>query len=299
MQLLTYGNVDSVLIHELPELAAPYARCVSEDEHPGQYIVFEDLFAHFIEILLAMPSSPTRDHSLQRAFAFVDRMLLSTDGNVTDLAFIAMYEGRPSWWLARARSFLRPVSEAQLDTFRPDWRDAASMQAQPDPEREIIDLYGTRDVIAEMLKDEGIGIAAVPGISAPRVWTRYPSLEQARLDARGTIFLSCFGTSVPYVVGPAAAVACDEPTLLSLARDLASTNSSEPNQREKARSACYPIALGERVWNMQTVDSRHARYHGVLWIRADFVLRGLEGPIRRVLDGEQRRLQSGFHAPGE
>ena len=161
-----------------------------------------------------------------------------------------------------------------------------------DAERKIIDLYGTRDVIAEALCAERVDLISIPGITSPRTWARYPSLREARQDADGTVFLSCFGTSSLYVICPARSVTRNELALLDLARDLASIEDREPNQREKTQSAFFRLVSGERVWNMRTDESRHGRYQGTLWIHLALWDRGLAGAIEEVLYGKRRRLQT-------
>ena len=50
------------------------------------------------------------------------------------------------------------------------------------------------------------------------------------------------------MLAPAAGVASDPVALLQFARDLADRDAREPEQREKAVSACYAIPVVERVW---------------------------------------------------
>ena len=293
---LTYQDVDQALINALPELLVAYTRCVEpgEEEHPGQYPVF-DLFADFIEVLLALPTSPTRDELLLRAFAFVELMQQSADRDVRDLANIAIYEGRSSWWFARAHAFIGPESQAFLTMYEPEWCQNRPAQALPDPEREIIDSYGVRDVVFQALRHEGAALTAIPGVSALERWRRLASLEQAQQHPDGAIFLSCWGTSEPYVIAPAADVRCEEATLAQLARDLADIDNQEPDRWEGrlqgGQSYCYAILVGERVADMRVGDMEHGRYRGTLWIAPTLIAKGLEAPIKRVLAGQQRRLQ--------
>jgi hypothetical protein len=95
-------------------------------------------------------------------------------------------------------------------------------------ERDIVDLHGVRDVVmAEIGTDVGDG--DVPSIRAPREWQALPSLETAR-ELEGTVvFVSCYGTSRPYVVAPAQQVLCDVDTLRRLAADLATRDGEEPD----------------------------------------------------------------------
>ena len=134
MQAITYQNADRVLVGAMPELAAPVARCIDDYEEKLQYLIFRDVFACFIEILLAMPASPMRDNLLRRAFAFVEHMLQCDDSSVASLGYIATLEGRSTWWLARAMPYLGPVASAELDAYRPSWRgkgpDAGGCRAE-------------------------------------------------------------------------------------------------------------------------------------------------------------------------
>lgn len=170
-QQVTYANVETALVEALPELQSAYAQYLRMEglpgEHPGSYIVFEQVFACYIEILLAMPSSPGRDRLLQRAFNFAERMLRSEFSNLRDLAFISLYEGREPWWYARALPFLSSISRAELDASEPTWCETEGLESQLQPKREIYDLYGCRDVVLRELAGECLDIASIPGISSP------------------------------------------------------------------------------------------------------------------------------------
>src|SRR5262245_4452481 len=103
---LKYATIEDQLIEALPEMQ-PAARNYWNTEgvqgkDAGPYILFEDMFARYVEVLLAMPDSPGRSKLLRRAFGFVEEMLESSDEEVQSLAFIGLYEGRPGWWLHRA-----------------------------------------------------------------------------------------------------------------------------------------------------------------------------------------------------
>jgi hypothetical protein len=82
------------------------------------------MFACYVQVLLAMLPSPRRDALLRRAFAFVEKMLTSSDAGVRDLAFIGLYEGESRWWFTRAYEYIGPQAVAALDRWRSDWRTA-------------------------------------------------------------------------------------------------------------------------------------------------------------------------------
>jgi hypothetical protein len=162
---LDYNRIEQQLIQALPELRPAAEYYWSKEGIPGEncgpYIFFDDLFACYVEILLAMPDSPRRQELLRRAFAFVE-LMLARNGHVADLAFVGLYEGRPAWWFARARDFIGSQAADMLDRAEWRWRQwTTSENYEIVPE--IIDLYGVRDVIASELKEEGVTLVGVPG----------------------------------------------------------------------------------------------------------------------------------------
>ncbi len=61
------GNVDQWLVRALPELLVPYAHRLDtfgNAEHPGRYMVFEDVLGCYLEVL---PASPARVFQERRA----------------------------------------------------------------------------------------------------------------------------------------------------------------------------------------------------------------------------------------
>ena len=296
MARLHVPYIEKQLADALPELQSAAHVYATEEgppgEDPGAYIFFESMFACYVEVLLAMREGSGRNRLLARAFSFVEEMLRSEDRNVRNLASISLFEGRDLWWCGRALPFLNPALQAEFDQFDSHWTDAAALDCGADPEREIIDLYGVRDVLWRELRDEGYGVLDIPGISAPRSWERFAHLERARHDDNAVAFLSCYGTSHPYIVCPVAEVHCDEPALVQLSRDLADIDPCEPNQNEKSQVAFFRILFHERVWNMKIDAMQHARFNGMLWIAEQFVQRGLLSDIQAVLSGHQRRLSS-------
>lgn len=298
MVRLQYQIIERQLADALPELQAAvnvYAKVEGPPgADPGAYIFFEDMFACYIEVLLAMRESSGRNRLLARAFGFVEDMLQSDDYDVRNLAAIGLFEGRQLWWCGRAVPFLGPATQVELNRLEPRWLDAASLSCGPDPEREIIDIYGARDAISRELQDEGYGMIDIPGITAPRSRERFPDLEYARSEDDAVVFVSCFGTSHPYVVSPVRDVRCDEPALRQLARDLADIDQRELNQKEKAQAAFFRISLQERVWNMKVGATQHARFDGTMWIAERFVQRGLAPDILAVLSGTRRHLVAAF-----
>lgn len=151
---LSYNRIEQQLVDALPEIR-PAAERYWHDEGPesqdsGAYIFIEDLFAKYLEMLLAMDPSTSRDHWLRRAFDFVDEMMASRDDEVVNLATVGIFEGRVPWWFVRAAPFLGKQTMTVLDQFQPDWRSYAAGGDRPteSERRDVIDRYGVREVIA-------------------------------------------------------------------------------------------------------------------------------------------------------
>jgi len=286
-----YSAIETQIIEALPELR-PAAERYWDDEGPpgedsGPYIFFSSVVTTYVDVLLAMPEGGGRDRLLARAYGLIDGMLdRQSEKDVRDLAYIEFLESMGLWWYSRSVRFLGPNAVAELFRWEPGWRTRPPEHAEADPDRDIIDIYGVRDIVLAELAGEGVQIAQVPGISAPRRWQPLPEIETARAIPDAVAFVSCYGTSVPYVLCPIAEVACEQTSLERLAMDLADIEHREPNQRSKARAGFYRIAKGERVWGMTGAEGReHSRWTGRVWIADQFVAKGLERSIRDVLAG--------------
>lgn len=166
---LRHDRIEQQLVEALPELrtsADEYWRTEGPPgENCGPYVFFEDLFARYVEVLLALRASPRRDELLRRSFAFVEEMLASGDSDVSGLAWIGLFEGRSLRWLARAAPFLGPHAAAGLDENARGWRWKSTCLGWMEPRRKILDGHGIRALIAEELRAEGVTLSGVPGTS--------------------------------------------------------------------------------------------------------------------------------------
>jgi len=292
-----YVSIETQVVEFLPELRPAAERYWADEGPPGEdsgpYALFGSVVTPFVEVLLAMPKGGGRDRLLARAYELVDGMLgQERDIDVHDLAYVEVLEWMGPWWYSRSLPFLGPRAIAELDRWEDDWRARSAQPAKADQEREIIDIYGVRDVVLAELTDEGITVGQIPGISAPRQWQRLPGIETARAVPDAVAFVSCYGTSQPYVLSPIADVVCEEVALERLARDLADAESGEPNRGSKAQAGFYRIAEGERVWGMADGSGRkHSRWTGRLWIVEQFAAKGLEESIRNVLAGHSMAVK--------
>jgi hypothetical protein len=162
-----YAEIERQLVEILPELrpaAEFYWRTEGEEgQDSGAYVFFEDLFGAYVKILLWLPSSGRRDELLRRAFATVEKMLASSDGQVGALAAIGLLEGRDPGWLKRAKRFVGPLADAWLKRHHDLWASCAS--ANDDVVPEILDGYHARTVIARELAADGVSENDVPGLT--------------------------------------------------------------------------------------------------------------------------------------
>ena len=119
---MNFNSLNQTLIFEFPEIEPSIQKLRDDwdDEEPGQYIVYEDIFGRFIKRLLLEPISAKRDALLSRCFSFIDRLLL-TGGEVENLGFVAMLENQPEWWYARAKVFLLDKTINVLNQWDRNW----------------------------------------------------------------------------------------------------------------------------------------------------------------------------------
>lgn len=120
---MKYETLHEDLEEAFPELKPCIEILKSEwaPDLPGQYIFYEDLFGRFIVRLLVADPSHNRNVALDRAFRHIDELLLDGEVEIGNLGFVAMLEGHPGWWYARAKSFLSDKAEAALYAWWPDW----------------------------------------------------------------------------------------------------------------------------------------------------------------------------------
>lgn len=170
---LTFQNVQQQWVQAFPELRQPYAQLASDDVFgndgsPGHYILVEQLFAYYIEILLALPESPRRDSALQKVFDFIETMFKEGDDDVVGLAQIGIIEGREQWWFQRALPFVGPLWRSHATSMGERyWEPALSAGPadSPPPAMTLHDLFGVREVIAQQLVADGVQLDDIPDIS--------------------------------------------------------------------------------------------------------------------------------------
>lgn len=293
MSGLVYKSIEQELVLTLPELKSAYDEYIRQEgppgEHAGAYPLFWGVPKPYAAILLTMPKSPGRNRLLKRLFHFVDQMLCAKDRDVRDLAFLEMYDIGSFWWYPRAAPFLGPVAIAELDLYRPEWRTYIAPQTIPD--EDLNDIYGVRYSIANELAHEGITMSDIPGITSVESLENFRSLQTAKQNPDGVVFLSGYGTTYPYVISPAADVFCNEAILTRLVRDLATiTHPKNPYEPEHTSVLFVRLPLGEKVWNLTTQGEKHARYPGKICIAEQLVALDLEQKIKTILNGKLNSL---------
>ena len=165
MKEFRYSQIEQQLVDALPEVrpaAEFYWKTEGEaGQDSGPYVFFEDLFARYVEVLLAVSQGPRRDELLRRAFAVVEQMIASADANVQNLAIVGLYEGRDSWWFKRAAPFIGSLAAKWLDEHQPEWRHSEGVDDRVLPE--ILDGYHVRTVVARELHGPGARADELPG----------------------------------------------------------------------------------------------------------------------------------------
>jgi hypothetical protein len=286
---LKYETVDSNLIKAFPELKKPHKKLMDDWDHEErpQYIIFESMFRAFIEIILNIEkASEEKEKLIKRSFDFVEEMFLFGEDAVKDLAWIAMFEGKPPWYFALSRDYWSPQTFFVVSKNEDRLEKFLLSKNKTGLDHEFIDLYGVREVILAKLKNDKINRIDIPGISYPAISTPLESLEAAKKHKDGVFFLACFGTSRPYVVGPADQVFCQEKDMKRLLLDLVQYDREEPQQEKKIEIAYFRIPHAERIWNMSKGKERHGRYLGKLWIKEKFIQKGFEKKINDVIAGK-------------
>ena len=170
---LAYDTIEEQLAGALPELrpaAEQYWRVEgAEGQDSGAYIFFESMFGCYVEVLLVLDGSPSRDRLLRRAFGFVEEMFASGDVRVGELAYVGMFEGMDSWWIVRAKPFIGKRAAARMDRFNAGWRSFSASDVPAGESKwrgpDIIDLFNVRAVIASELAAEGLGLDDIPGVT--------------------------------------------------------------------------------------------------------------------------------------
>jgi len=287
---LKYKTIDLELLKDLPELIVPHRKLMDEWEHDEspQYIIFESMFRVFIEILLNTKRDSTeKEKLLKRSFEFIEKMFLFGDDAVIDLAWIAMFEGKPAWYFGLSHEYWGPQTYFFVSKHEDRLQTFLKSKSKTELKREFIDLYGVRESILRKLKASHFKRVDIPGISYPTVATSLKSLKEAKRYQDGVAFLACYGSSRPYVVISASQVRCGERALKALLLDLVQYDREEPQQERKAKVSYFRIPDGERIWNMKKGRDPHGRYSKKLWIKEKFVQKGFGEKIRSILfDGQ-------------
>ena len=169
---LTYNDIERQLAAALPEIhpvLEHYWRVEgAEGSDSGPYVCYECVLQPYVDLLLSIAPSPKRDRLLQRAFEWIETMHRCKDSEVRTLASIVFFESRPRSWYQAAAPFLGPTSAKEIEHFIQSPREKRLQQwFESEPAdaaaRGIIDLYGVRPLVANLLSSEGIVVDRLPG----------------------------------------------------------------------------------------------------------------------------------------
>jgi hypothetical protein len=214
-----------------------------------------DTYSVWIKSLVGVVDQTPRARTLlKRALDFGEEMLTSDDGQVTSLGIHACAEWMdimPGGRTLAAEMGGPALQRWMADYSRDDWERT---------EREIIDLWGVREVIAGLLPQ--VPLPDIPGITQPGDHHRLVSLADAKDSADGVVLLYVFGKSGMFVLARASVVRSGEDDLLNMAVQLAPLHHQEDTDvltRGQPGVLYFDIPTGERVWNMRIGAERHAR----------------------------------------
>jgi hypothetical protein len=119
---ITFETVSDLLVLEIPELALAYRELLEYwgDERPGPYIVYGDILNPYIDELVHNGDA----ERAQRVFRFVERLLLSSDPRVEELAHVEICEhivfSDENIWV-KARPFMGDATQKHCEQIR-DWK---------------------------------------------------------------------------------------------------------------------------------------------------------------------------------
>ena len=166
---MKYENINHEFIDCFPEFTDSYNYFFEENqvtESEYQYIFYEGLVVHIIDILLVMKEHQKRNLLLERLFIFIENMMTALDENVCTLAYIAFFEYRDSYWFSKLEKYMSANLRAILLTEFPSW----SHNNADDTEREIkytfSDLYEIRGDLLKIFKDDGFKLNDIPLITS-------------------------------------------------------------------------------------------------------------------------------------
>ena len=144
---LDYSRIETQLVEQLPELRPAVERYWQAEGAPGKdagpYILFEDIFRPYVDMLVAQPPGETRDRLLRRAFDFTEACLRS-GGELHDLAAIAVFEDQSKSWFTLAEPFMGIQSLHEAHKF--EWPAANKTVSDSGP-----DLYRVHDLVGALL----------------------------------------------------------------------------------------------------------------------------------------------------
>lgn len=168
---LKYKNVNREFILNFPEFIGSYNYFfvdneVTEEEY--QYVLYEGLIAHVVDILLKMKKNQKRDLLLERLFTYMEKMMTATDDDVVNLAYIAFFEYRDRTWFSKASSYMSSNLRAILSAEFSAWQQNNSDESENEFKYIFSDLYGIRSDIFKIFKEDGLSMNDIPEITSSK-----------------------------------------------------------------------------------------------------------------------------------
>jgi hypothetical protein len=162
---MKYESINREFIDYFPEFTDSYNYFFEENEvteSEYQYIFYEGLVVYIIDILLVMKEHQKRNLLLERLFIFIEKMMTALDENVCNLAYIAFFEYRDSYWFSKLEKYMSANLRDILLTEFPSCSHTSADDTIREAKYTFSDLYGIRDDLLKIFKDDGFKLNDIP-----------------------------------------------------------------------------------------------------------------------------------------
>ncbi len=166
---MKYESINHQFIDCFPEFTDSYNYFFADNEvteNEFQYIFYEGLVIHIVDILFMMKEHPIRNLLLERLFIFIEDMMTASDERVCTLAYIAFFEYRDSYWFSKLEKYMSANLIAILLTQFPGWSHNNPDVSEREIKYTFSDLYGIRGDLLKIFRDDGFRLSDIPLITS-------------------------------------------------------------------------------------------------------------------------------------
>lgn|GEM_PF-5767847 len=162
---MNYKSINYEFLSEFPEFDKSYKLFFADNdvaEEEFQYIFYEGLVVHILEILLDMKDNHKRNELLFRFFSLVERMITSNDDDIVNLVVIAFFEYRRPEWIAMASEYMSQTLKKIVEEGMPIWGSWFDHNNELAQKYILSDSYGIRDDLFSIFKEYGFSLQDIP-----------------------------------------------------------------------------------------------------------------------------------------